>query len=990
MDENSEKGGLFNRVRDSFKSGTRPGFLGGDGGGEAPSGSKAEKRNNERASANGAAAGSLKDAEDNASGGWYRGGDNLDETRQNEQEGGSTGFYRGGGDKVSRAASAAKDIKKGNFKGAVKKVGPFAAIFLVIFIVGGIMAGTQAFQPFSLVAQIQESFNSMHPSAYTRSVRIIRYQLSGGTKRFALSEKQIAEYEKHGIKYNDQFDGPDGNKIRVFEYDTDGGQHRIVTADADTAAKLRANGVAALSIDAAESDTTFNQKFTAASQTWRGQFANWFGTKTNKFLKDNKMTRNLWKDYKQKAAEADASGKSRLDLVKEMISNKVNGGEGGGVSRLTENEDDSGNKTQDYNSEKGSKVNAENIRSKLDSIKSKMSGGGGVLNIGCAVADFVGAVNLMVAAAEAAQIIQITTSYMEAVDKTKAGYGDEAPINEIANTLNEQVKQDHEKIVSGGDQTISEDGASRTISATSEPVEGAMKSAMQSAGMAALFGDGLTNPNDPSVQSFNLTSSINTLMGGIGMRVGAFQSCAIARAAAAVADATATVAGCVLTLGAGCVVSAIKDFGLGAATAVAIQGIIMIITPWITSALERDLISTLAGEDLGNALASGGNMYQGLVHKTNGGSLSTRSKYEEFAIARQQVIAQDAREERESLSPFDMTSKNTFMGAIMNRMMDFMTTNSLMGSLVKSSSVMSSSLTGLTPSTSAIASQIAESLPTQEQYEQVCPYLASIGAVGDSFCNPYMVTDLSTIGVNPDEVIQTMDDWGQLSKVGDGAEVKIKKDSELANYIEYCGERVSAFGVADQNIANNFKASTGNSVADAIVGVAPIIGDAVDIFDGEESLKNIGYISGESCVAGNDLDQDWFATASPKWGDAKYYQRFIEDQSLAESMGIVKKSAVAAYLEEYYEENPLDESYEGQLARWSGLDKETVSDMMDVIAYYNYIDAYDASERYAFGVPVVDESEKVLNLENEYVMDGVTVALEGVVYADVRNRNFVA
>ena len=142
-------------------------------------------------------------------------------------------------------------------------------------------------------------------------------------------------------------------------------------------------------------------------------------------------------------------------------------------------------------------------------------------------------------------------------------------------------------------------------------------------------------------------------------------------------------------------------------------------------------------------------------------------------------------------------------------------------------------------------------------------------------------------------------------------------------------------------------------------------------------------------MAGNDLDQDWFATASPKWSDAKYYQRFIEDQSLAESMGIIKKSAVAAYLEEYYEENPLDESYEGQLARWSGLDKETVSDMLDVIAYYNYINEYDASERYAFGAPVVDESEKVLNLENEYVMDGVTVALEGVVYADVRNRNFV-
>ena len=94
------------------------------------------------------------------------------------------------------------------------------------------------------------------------------------------------------------------------------------------------------------------------------------------------------------------------------------------------------------------------------------------------------------------------------------------------------------------------------------------------------------------------------------------------------------------------------------------------------------------------------------------------------------------------------------------------------------------------------------------------------------------------------------------------------------------------------------------------------------------------------------------------------------------------------YLEEYYEENPLDNSYEGMLARYSGLDKETVSDMLDIIAYYNYINEYDASERYAFGAPVVDEGERVVNLENEYVMDGMNVALEGVVYADVRNQNF--
>ena len=148
-------------------------------------------------------------------------------------------------------------------------------------------------------------------------------------------------------------------------------------------------------------------------------------------------------------------------------------------------------------------------------------------------------------------------------------------------------------------------------------------------------------------------------------------------------------------------------------------------------------------------------------------------------------------------------------------------------------------------------------------------------------------------------------------------------------------------------------------------------------------MKYAGYIDGESCVAGNDT-----AGAAPDWETAQYYQRFAEDQSLAESMGIIEESAVTTALDKYYEKNPIDESYEGQLARWSGLPKETVSDMLDLIAYYEYIDEYDASERYAFGAPVVSEDEEPLDFDKENIMDGMTVALEGVIYQDVRNRYF--
>ena len=140
-------------------------------------------------------------------------------------------------------------------------------------------------------------------------------------------------------------------------------------------------------------------------------------------------------------------------------------------------------------------------------------------------------------------------------------------------------------------------------------------------------------------------------------------------------------------------------------------------------------------------------------------------------------------------------------------------------------------------------------------------------------------------------------------------------------------------------------------------------------------------------MAGNTVDN----ASAPSWDEAKYYQRFIEDQSLAESMGVVEKSAVTAYLEEYYKDNPLDNSYEGMLARYSGLDKETVSDILYIARYYEYVNNYNPAERYAFGEPEV-EAEKELKFDNSNtVADNLLIVLfNPVSYADVRNRSFAA
>ena len=75
------------------------------------------------------------------------------------------------------------------------------------------------------------------------------------------------------------------------------------------------------------------------------------------------------------------------------------------------------------------------------------------------------------------------------------------------------------------------------------------------------------------------------------------------------------------------------------------------------------------------------------------------------------------------------------------------------------------------------------------------------------------------------------------------------------------------------------------------------------------------------------------------------YQRFTEDQRLLENMGLIEKSSVTAYLEEYYEKHPLDNSYEGILARRSGLTKEQVVAYLDKLDYLAKVVDYDPTNK---------------------------------------------
>lgn len=938
--------------------------------------------------------------------------------------------YTGGGKSARSSAKKAKSGKaKFNFKGG----GAGLAAAIAVIIIGGFAALVQVFQPFDFLAQFKETFNSMHGSTSRRADRFFREQMkTGRTKNpirgsklfgqdFKISEKQQKKLAEKGIEYDDKtFKDSSGNPIKVLKYKNDAGDIKVVGADENAVRSLNSlnlgsmdTGVDGVKFDAEAidfkkayaSDNKFFGLYNAGSMTWRGAISNWFGKNTAKFLSKNNLLRNKFEDWKDKKKSAGSDADTKK-LLKETIRKNATTVKEGGF-RVTENiedVDEDGNKTtrQETTTKGGGTYDAggwDESKAKAK-IKDIADGHSGAASAICAVVNVIGAINLLVHASEMLQVLNITTAFFEVIDKTEYGLGGEAPINEIANALNEERTIDH--VItdnSGGSQTV----------------PGKKKTAMEAESVTALYNNKKVNPKDPSVQSFNVMTGSKNVLSGVGENPKDAKKCYIGTAAAAGVSLTldsASIAACVasvatgvgIVLGCGALAAKlVSGMFISIGIAEAVEILVKLITPRIASMLTRDLIEDLGGEDLGNVLTLGANAYQGSAHRGNGGSLSNIEKYEEFAVLQDQVIAENSRLERESLSPFDITSSNTFMGSFVKQLAGFINADSLMSVVAAGESSVVSSIGSILPTASATS--IADKLPDSlEEYEDVNPYLSSIGAVGDAFGYPYTMTDVGTMEEDPADVIDTIEnlapakceeaeeseDSGEeedekasnftCDETSDG-NVTINEGSNLARYIRYCGERYSPFGVADQNIADEI---TGNALNNSVVaGSTPVLGEVLDIIQNTKMVANIGWISGESCVAGNELD----AAESPNWEEAKYYQRFVEDQSLAESMGIIEQSAASAYLDKYYEEHPLDNSYEGILARYSGLTKENVIAVLDIVDYYNFVANYDASDRYAFGESAMDEGE-VIRFDNENVLAGEFILQNQIVYADVRNRVF--
>ena len=938
---------------------------------------------------------------------------------------GSDGFANNVQGKTLEQA-AARSMPGGRiFVNQAKKLGPFGTILLIVGALVGIFAGTQSMAPFGLVANGLDQFNNLRTSMNRRTTYFTRFSMDStrnvkatratifGKEKFKISKHLSKKLGKQDVHYVDK----DGVRFLVYKDEDSGKTYGVAANEADAGrvpdsvdVELSDGTIKHFDIDAdckvkiddamIDSDN-FARSFDVGTRTMKGHIAGWFDDLSVKVHGWLGNSRNRFKDAPDTADDEDIKTRAHTEGMNEDL----NGDEG--TTRSYHEEDytdpDTGEtktkRVEDPHSGGTTVTKQEALTDSPDNVKTKVSanveakakaiaaGIGDISQIGCTVMRIFAAINAVIAAMHIANVINYVTGFLEATQKTEIGDGGK---NELSYYMNSLSKKG-DTYDAAGENVLRENTSSLESPAWNQ---------FFSSGSVVLASDDQVaekyNVDSVAMNSFRNAGPLGELGVGItsaATSIAMYKGCLYAQIADGIVD---TVIDVVLVFFTGGIGNLIKQLlteliktALVTLIVQAVMAVFMsVVVPAIAKALMTDLISNMAGEDAAYAINSGFNIYSGKEMQISSGLPADEAHLMAHWREQQEVIAEEGALERSMKSPFDPTSKYTFLGSIVNSLMPIANTwSSPLQTVAKTVNTVGTSFMSLRPTAAAEGEAKFE---TSLKYD--CPSLSNINAVGDAFCNPYMVTDFSTMSYDPSEVMEnvmTDEDrnggngnflWENVDDEEHNGNPDIKEHSELGRWVISCAARQSQFGLVDSNVADAVSrlSDTGNEMLDTAintgVGMLPAIGEIDQIRSAVEELGNFGWLTGEQC-----MDE------SSKW-----YSRYSEDQRLMESAGIIEQSSVAKFLDKYYEKNPIDNSYEGTIARYSGLTKEQVSAVFDVAEYYEWLAEYNPEN---YGPEKFDpKPDGGYQYEsNEIVAQGEQVIVgRYVVYDDLRTKIKVA
>ncbi|MBR2994027.1 hypothetical protein IKF43_01365 [Candidatus Saccharibacteria bacterium] len=382
----------------------------------------------------------------------------------------------------------------------------------------------------------------------------------------------------------------------------------------------------------------------------------------------------------------------------------------------------------------------------------------------------------------------------------------------------------------------------------------------------------------------------------------------------------------------------------------------------------RELFTSVVG---GNRVVEGGSFLANSIgSQTLGAMPSDVQTIAEYHQEVEEVLARRKAADRATLSPFDISSPNTFFGSLVYGFGAALIRNSNGTVLFNAGAIASYT-------SSSVADLIGDTLAdgsNDDDFTTIAGNCDTVKAAtdveGDLYCTSHNT-------VSTKYMKNTKEDWKNAG-IGVGEDGKVEDESELSKFIAFGMGREVTVGVMSSDVCERYKAEYA-SWFDRLL---------------DKALDAIGLY--QSCRSGlkevpSDIANGAKYTLSGDYkSNVEKYSGFVLYDTVA-SLLEEKESSTSLFKKEYYAKYPKDNSAAGVISRRSGMSEEEAKVAINYASYLNVIANYDASVRYAFGKTTFVAPQKDL-IENDEIMQiGLyCVWCKKMQYADVRNRNFAA
>ena len=319
-----------------------------------------------------------------------------------------------------------------------------------------------------------------------------------------------------------------------------------------------------------------------------------------------------------------------------------------------------------------------------------------------------------------------------------------------------------------------------------------------------------------------------------------------------------------------------------------------------TSIVQESLVDnsfeTIGGIKAGEMLVEGAVNVGKELAKASGATPGSADAVKQYAKLTNTVLAMEAKSDRLNRSPFDITSKNTFLGAIVYNLAISMRGSSSLSKISSFVNTAGKSFASIMPS--VLADDEANLYLTNFGD---CEKIGSVGAVGSAGCSMIATFDTSTLDniFNDSGFVDFMEKNTTLSESGVRT---INEGSALAKFIDYNNERITPIGVTDGGILESLK-STGFGKIPFVSDILSMITTWLETTDEERMIA-----SGEAFVNSGDNDN---------WQTYKYAQRYVSLARATESLRQYDGDSMAYSGLKYFEgtENPVVAYKQSKLAQ---------------------------------------------------------------------------